>query len=125
MVVIEGAAKAVKAIPQLHAIAGPDEIEPAFAQPLKKDRAQGLIVLRSRVTNANRAPGSSGLAAGHRLPGMYPNSEYVEAGGSDRRTAEQLTVSVRKKNRPGCHLRRETEDFWKGALGSTARQRRD
>ena len=76
---IEGAAKAVKAIPQLHAIAGPDEIEHAFAN-LIKDRAQGLIVLPHAVTNANRARIAS-LAAGHRLPGMYPDSEYVEAGG--------------------------------------------
>ena len=77
--VIEGAAQAVKAIPQLHAIAGPDEIEQAFTN-LIKDRAQGLIVLPNAVTNANRARIVS-LAAGHRLPGMYPNSEYVEAGG--------------------------------------------
>ncbi len=77
--VIEGAAKAVKANPQLHVIAGPDEIEHAFAN-LIKDRAQGLIVLPHAVTNANRARIAS-LAAGHRLPGMYPDSEYVEAGG--------------------------------------------
>jgi len=76
---IEGAAKAVKAIPQLHAIAGPDEIEHAFAN-LIKDRAQGLIVLPHAVTNATRARIAS-LAAGHQLPGMYPDSEYVEAGG--------------------------------------------
>jgi len=76
---IEGTAKAVRAIPQLHAIAGPDEIEPAFAN-LIKDRAQGLIVLPHAVTNANRARIAS-LAAGHRLPGTYPDSEYVEAGG--------------------------------------------
>ena len=76
---IEGAAKAVKAIPQLHAIAGPDEIEHAFAN-LIKDRAQGLIVLPHAVTNANRVRIAS-LAAEHRLPGMYPDSEYVEAGG--------------------------------------------
>lgn len=77
--VIEGAAKAVKAMPQLHAIAGPDEIEQAFAN-LIKGRAQGLIVLPHAVTNAHRARIVS-LAAGHQLPGMYPDSEYVEAGG--------------------------------------------
>ena len=76
---IEGAAKAVKATPQLHAIAGPDEIEHAFAN-LIMGSAQGLIVLPHAVTNANRARIVS-LAAGHRLPGMYPDSEYVEAGG--------------------------------------------
>ena len=56
-----------------------DEIEPAFVN-LIKGRAQGLIVLPHAVTNANRARIAS-LAAGHRLPGMYPDSEYVEAGG--------------------------------------------
>ena len=76
---IVGAAKAVKAIPQLQAIVGPDEIEHAFAN-LIKDRAQGLIVLPHAVTNANRTRIAS-LAAGHRLPGMYPDNEYVEAGG--------------------------------------------
>jgi len=77
--VIEGAAKAVKAFPQLHAIAGPDEIEHAFAN-LIKDRAQGLIVLPHAVTNARRTQIVS-LAAEHRLSGMYPDSQYVEAGG--------------------------------------------
>jgi ABC-type uncharacterized transport system substrate-binding protein len=76
---IEGAAKAVNAIPQLHAIAGPEEIENAFAN-LVKDRAQGLIVLPHAVTNAHRARIAS-LAAKHRLPGMYPDSQYVAAGG--------------------------------------------
>ena len=76
---IEGAARVMKAIPQLHAIAGPDEIEHAFAN-LIKGRAQGLIVLPHAVTNANRGRIVS-LAAGHRLPGVYPDSQYVEAGG--------------------------------------------
>jgi putative tryptophan/tyrosine transport system substrate-binding protein len=76
---IEGAAKAVKVIPQRYEIAGPDEIEHAFAS-LTKGRAQGLIVLPHAVTNARRTRIVS-LAAGHRLPGMYPDSQYVEAGG--------------------------------------------
>jgi ABC-type uncharacterized transport system substrate-binding protein len=38
------------------------------------------IVLPHAFTNANRARIVS-LAAGHRLPGMDPESEYVEAGG--------------------------------------------
>ena len=77
--VIQSAAEAVKAMPQLHTIVGPDEIERAFANFIK-DRAQGVIVLPHAVTNANRARIAS-LAAEHRLPGMYPDSEYVEAGG--------------------------------------------
>ena len=59
----------MKAIPQLHAIAGPDEIEQAFAN-LIKGGAQGLIALPHAVTTANRARIVS-LAAGHRLPGIY------------------------------------------------------
>jgi putative ABC transport system substrate-binding protein len=76
---IERAAKTLKATPQRHQIAGPDEIKQAFAS-LIKSRAQGLIVLPHAVTNARRTQIVS-LAAEHRLPGMYPDSQYVEAGG--------------------------------------------
>ncbi len=76
---VEGAARAAKATPLLQAIAGPDDIEHAFAN-LASDRAQGLIVLPHAVTNANRARIVS-LAAGARLPGIYPDDEYVEDGG--------------------------------------------
>jgi len=76
---IQGAAKALKITPQRQEVAGPDEIEHAFAS-LVKGRAQGLIVLPHAVTNARRAQ-IVGLAAKHRLPGMYPDGQYVEAGG--------------------------------------------
>jgi ABC-type uncharacterized transport system substrate-binding protein len=76
---IQGAAKALQVTPQRHEIAGPDEIEHAFAS-LIKGRAQGLIVLPHAVTNARRTQIIK-LAAEHRLPGMYPDSQYVEAGG--------------------------------------------
>jgi putative ABC transport system substrate-binding protein len=76
---IQGAAQASKATPQRHEIAGPDEIGHVFAS-LIKGRAQGLIVLPHAVTNARRTQIVS-LAAEHRLPGMYPDSQYVEAGG--------------------------------------------
>jgi putative ABC transport system substrate-binding protein len=76
---IQGAAKALKVTPQRQEVAGPDEIEQAFAS-LIKGRAQGLIVLPHAVTNARRTQ-IVGLAAKHRLPGMYPDSQYVEAGG--------------------------------------------
>jgi putative tryptophan/tyrosine transport system substrate-binding protein len=76
---IQAAAKALRAIAQRHQIAGPDEIGNAFAS-LIKGRAQGLIVLPNAVTNARRTQVAS-LAAEHRLPGMYPDSQYVEAGG--------------------------------------------
>jgi putative ABC transport system substrate-binding protein len=76
---IQRAAQALKAIPQRHEIAGPDEIGYAFASFIN-GRAQGLIVLPHAVTNARRTQ-IAGLAAEHRLPGMYPDSQYVEASG--------------------------------------------
>jgi putative ABC transport system substrate-binding protein len=76
---IQGAAQASKATPQRHEIPGPDEIGHVFAS-LVKGRAQGLIVLPHAVTNARRTQIVT-LAAEHRLPGMYPDSQYVEAGG--------------------------------------------
>jgi putative ABC transport system substrate-binding protein len=76
---IQGAAKALNVTPQRQEVAGPDEIEHAFAS-LVKGRAQGLIVLPHAVTNARRTQIVS-LAAKHRLPGMYPDGQYVEAGG--------------------------------------------
>ena len=76
---IQGAAKTLKMTPQRQEVAGPDEIEHAFAS-LVKGRAQGLIVLPQAVTNARRAQ-IVALAAKHRLPGMYPDGQYVEAGG--------------------------------------------
>jgi putative ABC transport system substrate-binding protein len=60
-------------------MAGPDEIEQAFASFIK-GRAQGLIVLPHAVTIERRTQ-IVGLAAKHRLPGMYPDRLFVEAGG--------------------------------------------
>ncbi len=76
---IQGAAKVFKVTPQRQEVAGPDEIEHAFAS-LVEGRAQGLIVLPHAVTNARRSQIAS-LAVKHRLPGMYPDGQYVEAGG--------------------------------------------
>jgi putative ABC transport system substrate-binding protein len=76
---IQGAAKTLTMTSQRQEVAGPDEIEQAFDR-LVKGRAQGLIVLPHAVTNARRAQ-IVGLAAKHRLPGMYPDGQYVEAGG--------------------------------------------
>jgi putative ABC transport system substrate-binding protein len=55
-------------------------------------------VLPHAVINANRARIAS-LAARHRLPGMYPDSEYVEAGGLMSYAAnnsDQQTLAVRE-----------------------------
>ncbi len=76
---IQGAAKALKVTPQRQEVAGPDEIEHAFASFIK-GRAHGLIVLPHAVTMERRTQ-IVGLAAKHRLPGMYPNSLFVDAGG--------------------------------------------
>ena len=76
---IQGAARALKVTPQRQEVAGPDEIEHAFAS-LIKGRAQGLIVLPHAVTITHRTQ-IVGLAAKNRLPGMYPFSLFVEAGG--------------------------------------------
>jgi putative ABC transport system substrate-binding protein len=76
---IQGAAKTLTMTSERQEVARPDEIEHAFAR-LVKGRAQGLIVLPHAVTNARRTQ-IVGLAAKHRLPGMYPDGQYVEAGG--------------------------------------------
>ncbi len=76
---IQAAAKALKVTPQRQEVAGPDEIEHAFAR-LIKGRAQGLIVLPHAVTLTRRTQ-IVGLATKNRLPGMYPDSPFVEAGG--------------------------------------------
>ena len=76
---IQVAAKALKVTPQRQEVAGPDEIEHAFAS-LIKGRARGLIVLPHAVTTGNRTQ-IVGFAAKNRLPGMYPDRLFVEAGG--------------------------------------------
>jgi putative ABC transport system substrate-binding protein len=76
---IQGVAKTLTMTSERQEVAGPDEIEHAFAR-LVKGRAQGLILLPHAVTSARRTQ-IVGLAAKHRLPGMYPDGQYVEAGG--------------------------------------------
>jgi putative tryptophan/tyrosine transport system substrate-binding protein len=76
---IKGSALALKVIAERYDIAEPDEVDHAFAR-LMKNHAQGIIVLPHAVTNVRRTQIVK-LAAEHRLPGMYPDSQYVEAGG--------------------------------------------
>jgi len=76
---IQVAAQALKVTPQRIEVAGPDEIEQAFVS-LINGRAQGLIVLPHAVTLDCRTQ-IVGLEAKNRLPGMYPFSLFVEAGG--------------------------------------------
>ena len=83
---LQGAARVLKLTIQRQDVAGPDDIQLAFDR-LVEDRAQGLIVLAHAITNARR-PQIVSLAAKHRLPGMYPDSEYVKAGGLMSYTAD-------------------------------------
>jgi putative ABC transport system substrate-binding protein len=76
---IQDAIKTLKVTSQLQEVAGPDEIDHAFAS-FVTGRAQGIIVLPHTVTNARRAQIVS-LAAKYRLAGLYPDRQYVEAGG--------------------------------------------
>ena len=76
---IEAVARALKVTPQRQEVAGPDEIERAFAI-IVKSRPQGLIVLPHAVTIERRTQ-IVDLAAKNRLPGMYPFSLFAEAGG--------------------------------------------
>jgi putative tryptophan/tyrosine transport system substrate-binding protein len=76
---IQAASQVLKVNPQRQEVAGPDEIEHAFAS-LVKGRSQGLIVLPHAVTIERRTQIVS-LAAKNRLPAMYPFSLFVEAGG--------------------------------------------
>jgi putative ABC transport system substrate-binding protein len=78
-VAIQDGIKTLKVTSHRQEVAGPDEIDHAFASFVTV-RAQGLIVLPHAVTNARRAQ-IVGLAAKYRLAGLYPDRQYVEAGG--------------------------------------------
>ncbi len=60
-------------------IRGPDDMEPTF-QSAKKERVEGLVVLRDPVLIAYRNR-LVDLAAKHRLPVMYGMREFVDVGG--------------------------------------------
>jgi putative ABC transport system substrate-binding protein len=55
------------------------DIEAALAAAIK-GRAEALLVLTSAVLNTNRAQ-LFGFVVKHRLPAIYPQSDYVDAGG--------------------------------------------
>lgn len=57
----------------------PDQLDTAFDQATK-DRSEVIIVLSSGMFNANRRR-IVALARRHDLPAIYPNREFVEAGG--------------------------------------------
>jgi putative ABC transport system substrate-binding protein len=76
---IQATAQSFKIVPQRHEVAGPDEIEAAFAN-LMKSRPQGMIVLPNAVTIERRQQIAQ-LAEKNQLPAIYPFSLFAEAGG--------------------------------------------
>jgi putative tryptophan/tyrosine transport system substrate-binding protein len=64
---------------QLLELRGLDDFEPAFLA-IKGERANGLIVLRSPLTTTHRAT-IVDFATKSRLPSMYGDREFVDAGG--------------------------------------------
>ena len=76
---IQATAQSLKIIPQRYELGSPDEIEGVFAN-FMKGRAQGFIILPHFVTIERRKQIVQ-LAEKHQLPGIYPFSLFVEAGG--------------------------------------------
>jgi len=76
---IKVAAGALQITLQSLEVHGPNDFERAFSA-IKKEHANGLIVLRSPVISVYRAKIVE-FAAKSRLPAMYGSSDYVDAGG--------------------------------------------
>jgi putative ABC transport system substrate-binding protein len=93
---VELAAKALKVQLQYLDVLDPKDIEPAFRAASKGRADAVLMMVGGPIANAHRTQ-IFDLAAKSRLPVMYSNSQYVEAGGlmtygvnqtdSDRRAA--------------------------------------
>ena len=75
----QDAGRALKVEIQSLVVKGPDAFEDAF-RSVAKGRAQALIVVSGSVFNAHR-PRLIELAAKSRLPAMYTEHAYVNAGG--------------------------------------------
>ena len=76
---IELVAKAFEVRLQYLDVQNPKDFEPAF-RAAAKGRADGVLVLSGRIIGFQRAQIVE-LAAKNRLPTIYPNSQFVEAGG--------------------------------------------
>jgi putative ABC transport system substrate-binding protein len=76
---ISPAAKALSLRIQSLEASKPDDLEPAFVA-MVRERADALSVFADPFLSTHRARLAQ-LAAKNRLPAMYGNSEYVEAGG--------------------------------------------
>jgi putative tryptophan/tyrosine transport system substrate-binding protein len=73
------AAEALRVTLQRLEFRGPDDFEPAFSA-IKRERASALIVLRNSIIRKHLAQ-IEDFAAKSRLPAMYPDSLYTDAGG--------------------------------------------
>jgi putative ABC transport system substrate-binding protein len=73
------AAGALRVTLQSLEVRGPDDFDPAFSA-IKREHATALIVLRNPVTNTHRAR-ILDFAAKSRLPAMYIDNEFTDAGG--------------------------------------------
>jgi putative ABC transport system substrate-binding protein len=76
---MELAAEALKVKLQYLDVLSPKDIESVF-RAASKGRAQAVLVLASSVIASHRAE-IVDLAAKNRLPAIYPQAEYMEAGG--------------------------------------------
>jgi len=76
---VELAAKAFGVTLQYLDVLSPKDIETAF-RAASKGRADGVLMLPGPVLNLQRAQ-LADLAAKNRLPAIYPQTEYSEAGG--------------------------------------------
>jgi putative tryptophan/tyrosine transport system substrate-binding protein len=76
---IEKAAQPLGVQVQVFGIRGPGDLETAFAG-MKHAHADAVITVPSTMLFDNH-PVIAALAAKHRLPGIFPDSEFVEAGG--------------------------------------------
>jgi putative ABC transport system substrate-binding protein len=73
------AAAALRVTLQPLELRGVDDFEPAFSD-IKGERANALIVLRNPLTTTHRTR-IADFAAKSRLPAIYPDGEFVDAGG--------------------------------------------
>jgi putative ABC transport system substrate-binding protein len=105
---IEPAAKAFKMQLQVLDVLHAKDIETAF-QAASKGRAQGVLTLNSAILGSQRAQIAE-LAVKKRLPGMYHQSDFVEAGGlmsygvnipDLNRRAASYVDKILKGTRPG------------------------
>lgn len=76
---MEAPAKALGIGVEYHDVRNTADIDAAGAAAVK-ERAEALLVLTSAVLNTNRSQ-LFGLVVKNKLPAIYPQSDYVEAGG--------------------------------------------